>query len=100
MMNKDLGFKGDQVVQIDFKKTNWEKNYNSKKYQLLKNEIAKIQGVEDITGSISSIGRGSANRSVAKDARDSTKIVESTGLGAIDEIIFAFTKYSFCPEEI
>lgn len=95
MMNKDLGFKGNQVVQIDFKKTSWENNYNAKKYQLLKSEIARIKGVADITGSIQSIGRGAANTSVAKDARDSTKTVEGTGLGAIDENYLRFYKIQF-----
>ena len=95
MMNKDLGFKGDQVIQIDFKKTNWENNYNFKKYKLLKNEISKISGVADVTGSIQSIGRGIANSSVAKDARDTAKTVESTSLGAIDENYLRFYKIKF-----
>lgn len=95
MMNKDLGFKGEQVIQIDFKKTNWENNYNFKKYKLLKNEISKISGVADVTGSIQSIGRGVANSSVAKDARDTTKTVESTSLGAIDENYLRFYKIKF-----
>lgn len=29
-MDKDLGFKGDQVIQIQFKKTDWQNDYNSK----------------------------------------------------------------------
>lgn len=90
MMKKDLGFKGDQVIQIDFKKSNWDKDFNSKKYSFLKNEISKIAGVTDITGSIQSIGRGVSNSSVAKNAADTTKIVENTSLGAIDENYFQF----------
>lgn len=95
MMNKDLGFKGDQVIQIDFKKTNWENNYNFKKYRLLKSEVSKISGVADITGSIQSIGRGISNISVAKNAIDTTKMVESTSLGAIDENYLRFYKIKF-----
>jgi len=95
MMSKDLGFKGDQVVQIDFKETKWENDYNFKKYKLLKNEISKLSGVTEITGSIQSIGRGITNSSVAKDARDSTKTVEDTGLGAIDENYLRFYKIKF-----
>jgi putative ABC transport system permease protein len=52
MMNKDLGFKGDQVIQIQFKKTDWQNDYNSKKYIRLKNEVSKIAGVQDITSSV------------------------------------------------
>jgi len=32
MMNKDLGFKGDQVIQINFKQTRWENDYKFQKY--------------------------------------------------------------------
>lgn len=95
MMSKDLGFNGDQVIQVDFKETKWENDYNFKKYKLLKSEIAKLSGVTEITGSIQSIGRGITNSSVAKDAIDSTKTVEGTGLGAIDENYFRFYNIKF-----
>ena len=93
MMNKDLGFKGDQVVQIDFKKTNYfEKDYDVKKYERLKNEIRKIRGVVATTGSIQSLGRGINNSSVAKYAADTTKIVNNVAVGAIEENYFDFYK--------
>ncbi|MCX8525617.1 ABC transporter permease [Chryseobacterium formosus] len=90
MMNKDLGFKGDQVVNIQFNKTDWENDYNYKKYVRLKNEVSKIPGVEDITGSVNSIGLGMANASLVKNALDTTKAVENVLVGAIDHNYFKF----------
>lgn len=95
MMNKDLGFKGDQVVNIQFNKTDWENDYNYKKYVRLKNEVSKIAGVEDITGSINSIGLGMANASLVKNALDTTKTVENVVNGAIDYNYFRFYKMKF-----
>ncbi|HEX7869427.1 MAG TPA: FtsX-like permease family protein, partial [Chryseobacterium sp.] len=92
MMNKDLGFKGDQVVNIQFNKTEWENDYNYKKYVRLKNEVSKIPGVEDITGSVNSIGLGMANASLVKNALDTTKAVENVLVGAIDHNYFKFYK--------
>lgn len=94
MMNKDLGFKGNQAIQINFKKTNWENNFNVKKYRQLKNELSKISGVIDVTGSVNSIGRGSANASVAKKSTDTTKTVQ-TMLGGIDENFLRFYDVKF-----
>lgn len=91
MMKKDLGFKGDQVIQIDFKKTNYfEKDYDVKKYELLKNEVRKISGVLETTGSVQSLGRGLSNASVAKYAADTTKIVNNVAVGGIEENYFRF----------
>lgn len=95
MMNKDLGFKGDQVIQIDFKKTNWENNYNYKKYLRLKNEVSKIAGVEDITGSVFRIGDGVINATSVKNAADTTKTVSSVGTGGIDYNYLDFYKIKF-----
>jgi putative ABC transport system permease protein len=40
MMDKDLGFNGDQVFQINFKKTNFKDgNYNQRKYELYRDRI-------------------------------------------------------------
>lgn len=94
MMSKDLGFKGDQTIQINFKKTNWENNFNVNKYRLLKNEFARINGVKDITGSVNSIGNGSANASIAKKSTDTTKTFQ-TMLGGIDENFLRFYKVKF-----
>ena len=95
MMNKDLGFKGDQVINIQFKKTDWQNNYNSKKYIRLKNEVSKIAGVEDITGSVNSIGLGLANASSVKNALDTTKSVPNVLVGGIDYNYFRFYKMKF-----
>ncbi|MFY1045997.1 ABC transporter permease [Chryseobacterium sp. GP-SGM7] len=95
MMNKDLGFKGDQVIQIQFKKTDWQSNYNFKKYIRLKNEISKIHGVTDITGSVNSIGLGLANASSVKNALDTTKSVPNVLVGGIDYNYFKFYKMKF-----
>lgn len=94
MMNKDLGFKGDQAIQINFKKANWENNFNVNKYKRLKAEIARVPGVVDVTGSVNSIGNGSANASVIKLATDTTKTAE-TMLGGIDENFLKFYKIKF-----
>ncbi|AYN02534.1 ABC transporter permease [Chryseobacterium sp. 3008163] len=95
MMNKDLGFKGNQVVNIQFNKTDWENDYNFKKYVRLKNEVLKIPGVEDVTGSVNSIGLGMANASLVKNALDTTKTVENVLVGAIDHNYFKFYKMKF-----
>jgi putative ABC transport system permease protein len=94
MMNKDLGFKGDQAIQINFKKTNWENNFNVKKYRWLKSEVAKISGVTDVTGSVNSIGSGSANASIAKKSTDTTKTAQ-TMLGGMDENFLRFYDVKF-----
>ena len=95
MMNKDLGFKGDQVIHIQFKKTDWQNDYNSKKYIRLKNEVSKIAGVEDITGSVNTIGWGMSNASSVKNALDTTKSVPNVLVGAIEYNYFKFYKMKF-----
>lgn len=91
MMKKDLGFKGNQVIQIDFKKTNYnEKDYDVKKYELLKNEVRKISGVVETTGSVQSLGMGLRNASIAKNAADTTKIINNVAVGGIEENYFRF----------
>jgi putative ABC transport system permease protein len=95
MMNKDLGFKGDQVIQINFKKTDWENDYNLKKYLRLKTEIAKISGVEAVTGSVISIGSGFTNSSSAKNASDTLQVVKNVVNGAIDRNYFDFYNMKF-----
>jgi putative ABC transport system permease protein len=94
MMNKDLGFKGDQAIQINFKKSNWENSFNVNKYKRLKVELAKIPGVTDVTGSVNSIGSGTANASIVKLATDTTKSIQ-TMLGGIDENFLRFYKIKF-----
>jgi putative ABC transport system permease protein len=66
--SKDLGFKGEQVLSITYRnKYNWrEDNYKKKiynRYNIIKAEISKIKGVEQIaTGAFSF---GSANGSTS-----------------------------------
>lgn len=92
MMDKDLGFNGDQVFQINFKKTSFKNgNYNQRKYELYRDRIKHFPGVLDITGSSQSIGNGLRNFTGAKDKRDSTKVT-SAGIGAIDFNYFNFYK--------
>ncbi len=95
MMNKDLGFKGDQVIQIQFKKTDWQNDYNSKKYIRLKNEVSKIAGVQDITSSVFRIGLGLMNSSSVKNAIDTTKTINNVGVGGVDYNYFKFYKMKF-----
>lgn len=95
MLNKDLGFKGDQVIQINFKKTDWENDYTLKKYLRLKAEVAKISGVEAVTGSIISIGSGFVNSSSTKNASDTLQIVKNVVNGAIDRNYLNFYNIKF-----
>lgn len=95
MMNKDLGFKGDQVIQIQFKKTDWQNDYNSKKYIRLKNEVSKIAGVQDITSSVFQIGVGMFNTSSVRKAEDTAKILNNVGVGGIEYNYFKFYKMKF-----
>ena len=91
MMNKELGFKGDQVLSVQFKKQNYqEKDFNYKKYLRTKDELKRIAGVVDVTGSISEIGIGVRNTSMTKYAADTTKMVENVMVGGIDENYFKF----------
>ncbi|MFK8060889.1 MAG: ABC transporter permease [Polaribacter sp.] len=57
MMNKDLGFKGDQVVFVSINE--FKDRY--KKYQLAKKELIKHPNIEVITSNSYIIGGGSAN---------------------------------------
>lgn len=95
MFNKDLGFKGDQVMRIQFKKTDWKNDFNAKKYLRLKNEVSKIAGVEDITSSVFNIGNGLINASSVKSAVDTTKSLGSVGVGGVDYNFFKFYKIKF-----
>lgn len=95
MINKDLGFKGDQVIRIDFKETKWENDFNPKKYTRLKNEIKKIQGVEGVTTSILNIGVGIMNSTRVQMATDTLKTVEHVTTGAIELNYFDFYKIKF-----
>ncbi|MEM0576093.1 ABC transporter permease [Flavobacterium polysaccharolyticum] len=66
--NKDLGFKGDQVLSINYRnKYDWrEKGYEKKiydRYNMVKTEISKIKGVEQVATGAFSFGNGSGSSS-------------------------------------
>ncbi len=61
MMNKDLGFKGDQIFQVNFNDYNNGKPWL--KYERLKVEMAKIPGVESISFFEAAPGNGSESSS-------------------------------------
>lgn len=95
MLKKDLGFRGDQVYQITFNKTNYSDAYfNSRKYELQKSKIKSFPGVIDITASAQTMGNGVNSTSGARYVKDSTKSV-SAGIGAIDLNYFDFYKIKF-----
>lgn len=66
--SKDIGFKGDQVLAISYRnKYNWrEEGYKLKvesRYQLIKNEIEKIKGVEEVSTGSFQFGSGNGSTS-------------------------------------
>ncbi|RTY88729.1 ABC transporter permease [Flavobacterium sp. RSP15] len=69
LANKDLGFKGDQVVAIRWFKSKdiaTHKDANQlifKKYQTIKSEIVKIQGIQQISTGTFKFGGGNDNSS-------------------------------------
>jgi putative ABC transport system permease protein len=60
MNTKDLGYNGSQVVMIQYLPQNQEGN-NYDKYQILKSEIKKINGVKDVSAGAFKIGDGAIN---------------------------------------
>ncbi|WP_276378944.1 ABC transporter permease [Flavobacterium sp. H4147] len=60
MMNKDLGFSGDQVISIPYNKP--DRSKRTEQYLVDKEEIKKIPGVVDVTTFAGSFG-GSTNSS-------------------------------------
>ncbi len=66
--NKDLGFKGEQVLSIRYRNNyNWrEENYKEKlfnKYYTIKNEVSKIKGVQQVATGAFSFGSDSGSSS-------------------------------------
>jgi putative ABC transport system permease protein len=61
MMNKDLGFSGDQVIKIPFKFT--DRNNKTAKYLTTKQEILKLSGVEDVSTFAGSFGNSTNSSS-------------------------------------
>ena len=54
MMNKDLGFSGDQVIRILFNFNDWGKKLD--KYYTTKQELLKLSGIKDVTTFAGSFG--------------------------------------------
>ncbi len=94
MMEKDLGFNGEQVYQLDFMKDSWANDFNYRKYNLYKEKIKHFPGVIDVTGSFQTIGNGVQGSTAIKYKRDSTKYVDA-GVGAIDLNFIKFYKIKF-----
>ncbi|MDE5438833.1 ABC transporter permease [Elizabethkingia meningoseptica] len=94
MMQKDLGFNGEQVYQLNFNKTSWGNNYNMKKYQLYSEKIKHFPGVIDVTGSSQTLGNGVNSTTGVKYKKDSTKSLD-VGVGAIDLNFTKFYKVKF-----
>ena len=61
MMNKDLGFSGDQVIRIPFNYQDYAKK--NKKYLVTKQEILKMSGVIDASTFAGSFGNSSKSSS-------------------------------------
>ncbi|WP_432672924.1 ABC transporter permease [Flavobacterium sp. SM2513] len=65
---KDIGFKGDQVLSISYRnKYNWrEEGYKQKvqsRYELIKSELGKIRGVEQVSTGAFEFGSGNGSTS-------------------------------------
>lgn len=68
MGTKDLGFKGEQVVQINYRSPyDWRvDNYLQRltaKYETTRNELKKIKGVKQVSGGAFSFGKGANSSS-------------------------------------
>lgn len=61
MMNKELGFSGDQVIRIQF--NYHEKDKKTEKYLTAKQELRKIAGVEDVSTFAGSFGNSTNSSS-------------------------------------
>lgn len=62
MMNKELGFQGNQVIDISFRRTGNEGNFE--RYATIKKELMKIKGVQDVSaGTFNFSGSGATSTS-------------------------------------
>nr|WP_294928424.1 ABC transporter permease [uncultured Flavobacterium sp.] len=61
MMNKDLGFSGDQVIRIPFKSA--DRNKRIEKYLTTKQELLKLSGVQDVSTFAGSFGNSTNSSS-------------------------------------
>lgn len=60
MTTQDLGFKGDQVLIINYMNKNNEGN-NYDKYLVLKDELRKIEGINEVSATAFKFGNGAIN---------------------------------------
>ncbi|MBB4802729.1 putative ABC transport system permease protein [Flavobacterium nitrogenifigens] len=61
MSSRDLGFKGDQVLNISYRNVYGEKisnQYRMNKYEQIKNELLRIKGVQQVAGGGFVLGYG------------------------------------------
>ena len=64
MSNKDLGFKGEQVIEVFYRKLDQSDTdviYST--YSRIKQEVKKIPGVQDVSGAAFSLGNGAGSSS-------------------------------------
>jgi putative ABC transport system permease protein len=61
MSNKDLGFNGNQSIEINFRTEKYENVYDS--YSTIKHEIEKIPGVKKVSSGTFTLGSGSNSSS-------------------------------------
>uniref|UniRef100_UPI00404B7D78 ABC transporter permease n=1 Tax=Flavobacterium sp. TaxID=239 RepID=UPI00404B7D78 len=84
LSKKDLGFKGEQVLSIDFRNNyNWrEEGYKEKmfsRYNMVKNELSKINGVEQVaTGAFAF---GSYNGSTSGFSYNGSPNIQAKNMG-------------------
>jgi putative ABC transport system permease protein len=67
MTKKDLGFKGDQVIQITYRQPNYDwkiKDWTPvilQRYETIKQELSKVEGVEQVSAGTFAFGSGAAS---------------------------------------
>ncbi|WP_309297817.1 ABC transporter permease [Neptunitalea lumnitzerae] len=61
MSTKDLGFKGDQIIEIYLRQKNPEAVFQ--RYETVRNEVAKIEGVKEVSTGIFDLGGGARSSS-------------------------------------
>lgn len=64
MSNKDLGFKGDQIIRVQYNYPNPKSIYQD--YSLFKEQLLKIKGVEEVSSGAFRLGGGANSTSSFK----------------------------------
>lgn len=73
MSNKDLGFKGEQVIMMDYSKKKKSDNPHEK-YRILKNDLKQINGVLDVAVSNLEIGYGVGSSTSVESISNKKKV--------------------------